>query len=122
MPPFDAVRVAFVPPLARALPAKVYVIDGSDRTAEPNAPVTGWMVIVPLVRFPNPTEPTEVPGIPRIGATVAIGRALLVVGFPRTVLPPIDVVPPGGIRTAPGKPPAMEPQNFRAPNCPPHPD
>ena len=77
-PPFDAVRAALVPPLARALPARVSVIAGIE-TVPDSAPVTGASVMVPLVAFWKPMEPTVEPATPITGVGVMLGTPVLLV-------------------------------------------
>src|SRR5882672_9479202 len=113
IPPLDATKLLFVPPFASANPANVSVMAGMVRTDEPSAPVAGCSVIEPVVRFLNPSVPTTLPATPRMGVDVATGRDVPgpAPGLPSTVPGFIGVVPPGGINTGPGKPPAIDPQN-----------
>jgi len=46
------------------------VAAGTERVTVPSAPVTGCIVIVPLVAFAKTTLPTEVPAAPRLSAEV----------------------------------------------------
>ena len=53
-----------------AVTTAVDVTAGNVMTVDPSAPVVGCNVMLPLVAFANPREPTAVPSKPRTGARV----------------------------------------------------